>query len=169
MSNILYGSITPTIFTNVPFHIHLFMDAKPEFKYERVDNFFFAHDGPVFNSYHYSPGTKDGFAGGQVKLPMADGSLGVPESGSMWSSGQAACAHYFGLGEFWGAAYHVLVDGKPDYWCGIGCEVSCAFIEPFLEPAWLAKNPHRYQPRAIEGQPSWRTNVSAEQEFVIEM
>ncbi|WP_421782674.1 hypothetical protein [Kiloniella litopenaei] len=80
----------------------------PKFVYHDLGEFLVAYDELTgfMHSYHYMRGTKDGFAGREITLPIVGGSVFRKKGqtkktykGSLWTSaeGKAACEEYFGL------------------------------------------------------------------------
>lgn len=82
--------------------------AEPKFVYHDLGEFLVAYDEMTgfMHAYHYMKGTKDGFAGAKIEVPVWGGSVFSKKGktkrihqGSLWDSvaAQKACDDYFGF------------------------------------------------------------------------
>lgn len=83
------------------------ISRRPEFIYQRIGNHFVAHDSGIVHHYTYSPGTKEGFAGREITIPVSGvgkvfrdkGVTRMTFKGSLWNSADGAKAAKDLLGE----------------------------------------------------------------------
>jgi hypothetical protein len=126
------GCISRTSFDHPKFYVDLQLNRRPYFLYDRIDNLFYAKDGPLISSYGYVPGNRWGFGGAQITLRLADGTLWIPEPGSMWSTHQAECAAHFDMGRIYGCSLHY--DDRPlESNVGIAGYVAINELEQFAD------------------------------------